>query len=712
MLLNVSTYISIRHNFLNNILDMKITKQTAYRHTVAQRTMRMEEIVAWVKDERTRDKLALFREKLRRAYPDKRYPFTRKLPQLLFAGTFRKGELKEYNGWILLEINRLKSIEEALSLKQKIVEYPQTLFAMIGSSGRSVKFVVAYTYPDGSLPRSRTDAEVFHAHAYRHALKTYEPRLSYPIELKRPVLEMGCRLSYDADVYYNPDALSIHLEQPVAMPDESAYQERFEKRVPVPVESAGQTLYDQYRYVAIQYEFALQRALEEHGSLSIKVDFKPLLVTLGRLCFAAGVEEEDCVKWTMLYLGNLISEVEIRETLRQSYRLASDSDFGSTSLYKPEQLQSLKMEEFMNRRYDFRYNLMSGGPEYREKNTFCFDYRPVTDRVLNSIALNAQKEGLQLWDRDVRRFVFSDRIPDYAPIEDYLTRLPVWDGKDRIRPLAARIPCDNVRWEQLFYTWLLSMVAHWQGRDKQHGNSLSPLLVGGQGCGKSTFCFNLLPPDLNKYYTDSIDFSKKRDAELYLTRFGLINIDEFDQVSARHQGFLKHLLQKPVVNVRKPHATQVESVKRYASFIATSNHTDLLGDPSGSRRFICIEVKGMIDNAQPIDYLQLYAQAVAALNNNERYWLTHEEEVSQMQANEAFQQRPLFEDLFFQYYRPASHKEEGLKISAGEIYLSLQKKSGVKLPMSNVSVFGRFLKKIGLKTQLASRGRLYLVVEK
>ena len=173
------------------------------------------------------------------------------------------------------------------------------------------------------------------------------------------------------------------------------------------------------------------------------MDFKPLLVTLGRLCFAAGVEEEDCVKWTMLYLGNLISEVEIRETLRQSYRLASDSDFGCTSLYKPEQLQSLKMEEFMNRRYDFWYNLMSGGPEYREKNTFCFDYRPVTDRVLNSIALNAQKEGLQLWDRDVRRFVFSDRIPDYAPIEtiDPLARVG-WQGSHpsagRTHPLRQR----------------------------------------------------------------------------------------------------------------------------------------------------------------------------------------------------------------------------------------------------------------------------------
>ena len=149
---------------------MKITKQTVYRDRVAQRAMGMEEIVAWIKDKQTREKLMLFRERLRRAYPDRRYSFTRKLPQLLFAGTFRKGELKEYNGWVLLEINRLKSMDEALGLKRKIVEYPQTLFAMIGSSGRSVKFVVAYTYPDGSLPRLRTDAEIFHAHAYRHAL--------------------------------------------------------------------------------------------------------------------------------------------------------------------------------------------------------------------------------------------------------------------------------------------------------------------------------------------------------------------------------------------------------------------------------------------------------------------------------------------------------------------------------------------------------------
>ena len=44
-----------------------------------------------------------------------------------------------------------------------------------------------------------------------------------------------------------------------------------------------------------------------------------------------------------------------------------------------------------------------------------------------------------------------------------------------------------------------------------------------------------MPPELRGYYTDSIDFGRKRDAEMYLNRFALINIDEFDQVSSTQQ---------------------------------------------------------------------------------------------------------------------------------------------------------------------------------
>ena len=63
---------------------------------------------------------------------------------------------------------------------------------------------------------------------------------------------------------------------------------------------------------------------------------------------------------------------------------------------------------------------MTGVVEHRERGTFCFQFRPVTDLVYNSIALNAQLEGLQLWDRDVRRYINSDRVKDFSPIDDFL----------------------------------------------------------------------------------------------------------------------------------------------------------------------------------------------------------------------------------------------------------------------------------------------------
>ena len=72
---------------------------------------------------------------------------------------------------------------------------------------------------------------------------------------------------------------------------------------------------------------------------------------------------------------------------------------------------------------------------------------------------------------------------------------------------------------------------------------------------------------------------------MYLGRFMLINIDEFDQISMNQQGFLKHLLQKPVANLRKPYGSSIQEMRRYASFIGTSNQKDLLTDPSGRPPF-------------------------------------------------------------------------------------------------------------------------------
>jgi len=236
-------------------------------------------------------------------------------------------------------------------------------------------------------------------------------------------------------------------------------------------------------------------------------------------------------------------------------------------------------------------------------------------------------------------------------------------------------------------------------------------LVGAQGTRKSTFCRDLIPPELRGYYTDSIDFGRKRDAEMYLNRFALINIDEFDQVTLTQQGFLKHILQKPVVNLRKPYGNSIQELRRYASFIGTSNQKDLLTDPSGSRRFICIEVTDTIDTTRPIDYGQLYAQAMYEIYHGERYWFDDEDEAVMTESNQEFEQTPPMVQLFYRYFRGAEDHEEGEYLYLMDILNYLQKKSTIPLSSNKVNYFGRLLQKAGIPSKHTNRGRLYKVVK-
>lgn len=466
--------------------------------------------------------------------------------------------------------------------------------------------------------------------------------------------------------------------------------------------------YENYEALSVLFSAAFNRALEELDGYREGDDLQPLLVCLAEHCFRAGIPEEDTVRWTKAHYRLPSDELLIRETVKSVYRSAKG--FGKKSSLTAEQLFAMQMDEFMKRRYEFRYNTLTTEVEYRERNSFNFYFRPVDKRVLASITMNAMYEGVKMWDRDVIRYLDSDHVPVYQPVEDFLYHLPHWDGKDRILELANRVPCDNPHWAPLFRRWFLNMVAHWRGMDKKHANSTSPLLIGPQAYRKSTFCRMLLPPALQAYYTDSIDFSRKRDAELYLNRFLLINMDEFDQISPTQQAFLKHILQKPVVNTRRPNASAVEELRRYASFIATSNHRDLLTDTSGSRRFIGIYMTGAIDVSRPIDYEQLYAQALELLYHNERYWFDSEEEAIMTENNREFEQSPAIEQLFMVYYRRAEEEEEGEWLLAIDILRRIQKASKMTFSARQASYFGRILQRLGVKYKRKTYGTYYHVV--
>ena len=182
------------------------------------------------------------------------------------------------------------------------------------------------------------------------------------------------------------------------------------------------------------------------------------------------------------------------------------------------------------------------------------------------------------------------------------------------------------------------MVAMWLGKGQLTGNALVPLLIGRQGCGKSSFCRILLPRDLLEYYNDRINFKNEQDLNLGLTSFGLINLDEFDRVTQRQQIVLKYLVSTADLKYRPPYGKAYTTNRRYASFIGTTNEQTPLVDPSGSRRFVCVSIDGDIDFQTPVNHDQLYAQLLDEINHGERYWLTKDEEHSLMEHNLQYQQ--------------------------------------------------------------------------
>ena len=673
-------------------------------------TCTMETFLEKVKKETKGKYISQLRERLPSLQGSEgRFIHLDKIPRIYPVAEFRRTKdrswkFKQYDGIVLVEVNNLSGQAEAEYVKSKAALLPQTLAALVGSSGRSVKIWVRFSLPDGSLPDTEEQASLFHAQAYRVAVQCYQPLIPFPITLKEPSLRQSIRMTVDEAPYHHPEAAAFCMEQPVALSDGTSFREqKLAEENPL---ARMEPSYDSYHTLTVMYQAALRRALDAVQDWKRGDDLVPLLAPLAEECFKSGIPEEEAVYRTLRHFHSYKDETGLRATFRNVY--AEMKGFGSRPAVTREQDTALRLEEFLKRRYEIRYNTMTDDLEFRERNSIRFSFTTLDKRTRNSIAIQALKEGIQAWDRDIDRFLHSDYVPQYNPVEEYLYDLGEWDGRDRIRELADRVSCRHPHWRDLFYRWFLSMVAHWMGRDKQHGNATTPLLIGPQGYRKSTFCRILLPPELRFGYTDSLDFSSKRDAERYLGRFFLVNLDEFDQISVHQQAFLKHLLQKPSASIRKAYTSSILEVRRYASFIATSNHKDLLSDLSGNRRFICVEVTAPIDTNVSVSYSQLYAQAFHAVMHGERYWLDDADEALLKESNEEFRQVSPLEHLLMSCFSIASPEaEDGEWLMAMDIFNHLQSKTKEKLALGKLNHLGRLLKKWNVANKRVGKGSLY-----
>ncbi|MCR5575326.1 MAG: DUF3874 domain-containing protein [Bacteroidaceae bacterium] len=382
-----------------------------------------------------------------------------------------------------------------------------------------------------------------------------------------------------------------------------------------------------------------------------------------------------------------------------------------TLMLNKVQQKAVIFQRYMKERYSLRLNMLTGKVEFDDRISTGLGFRTIDDRRLNTMVMDARLSGIDVNDRDMKRYVHSMDVPDFDPVDDYLQRVKgKWDGKDHVGELASRIHTNDPQWADRFRIWIRGMVAQWQNKSHLYGNSVAPIIIGKQGWHKSTFCRQLLPPELGFAYTDQLNFGSKHDIDLTIKHYLLVNVDEFDQLTKRTQnGYLKNLLQRTDSKARKLFTDDVNEARRYASFIGTTNVTNLLTDPTGSRRFLCVELTAPIDTVTSIDHEQLYAQVLQELEEGKPYWFSDEEVDAIIEANQPYMDTSLTEHIFREYFRQPQNDQEGEWLSATQIF-QLVKSQRDTLNMT-VTTFGKYLSSLNLfPCKHSNKGNLYKVV--
>ena len=398
------------------------------------------------------------------------------------------------------------------------------------------------------------------------------------------------------------------------------------------------------------------------------------------------------------------------------------------------------VEGFLDENYSFRRNLLSGKTEFailhadddiieEEKGDASVEcastdnasvaWQVLTKESVNSIVRRAKKLGIggnASPRQDIEEYVESDAIPDFDPVAQYLSQLPQWDGKNHVADLFSRIP--GITSEQLAWcaTWLRSAVAHWLQMDMLHGNEITPIFIGHQGCGKSTFANRLLPEELRQYFLDHINFGNKFDTEMALTHNLLVNIDEYANMGVSQQGKLKQILSKVKVNGRPIFGKSQADRLRYASFLATTNDEHPLCDVTGSRRFICIRIPEgkYIDNSSVIYYDQLYAQVMYELRDKKTpYWFNNDEVARIQECNFPFFKGDDLDDMINACFRLPEDGEKGEWFFIADIFKILHAQYPMLISNRSTKIkIGQSLKFLGCESKRTRKGRAYLLCQR
>lgn len=217
----------------------------------------------------------------------------------------------------------------------------------------------------------------------------------------------------------------------------------------------------------------------------------------------------------------------------------------------------------------------------------------------------------------------------YNPVQEFMEECyQNWDKKVRARTLfpeylGAKESDITERITKLFFVDAVSKVYHPYGKF-----DFVLDLVGGQGCGKTTF----LEKMGQGWYTDSMKNFDDKDELVKMLRALIVNDDEMAISNKMPFADLKKFITQIMLSFRAPYGTKVEKYAKNFVIARTTNHEEYQKDRTGARRFLPVHCSKELQKYHPVSDLddatvrQVWGEMVHYYKEGFNFKLSEEEE--------------------------------------------------------------------------------------
>lgn len=674
--------------------------------------MTEEEIVSAISNgtyrETVEDVRRIFAEQGEKAANEKKI----ELPEITFSANYRGGRsnatLVKYLGYIVVDIDHQtqEALARILALAKKCAH---TRIAFISPKGMGLKIVVRVCRTDGTLPETIQEIEDFHHAAYHKIASFYAQLCGVEVDTSGQDVSRTCLFSYDPDIYFNPDATAVIVEQP-PMFFKSQKKKRASGKKKKTTAPDNNPLTEQ---VALNYH-------SSHASLMVTLNYyhnkSEKYVTGNRNnylhCLACmynryGVPQEEAAAFIKSQFTDLPAD-EMDALIGSAY--GHNEEFDTRKL-NSTQKRMLQIEQHIKENYDTRYNEVLHIMEYRRRKTDTEQPEPfhILDEMMeNSIWMEMNELGYSCTVKTIQNLIYSDFSITYHPIREYLDSLPEWDGTDYIGILANSVHTSHQKfWVECLERYLVGMCAA-ATQDDVVNHTVLLLCSEIQNIGKTTFINNLLPPELRAYLSTGLINPSNKDDLAKIAQAMLINLDEFEGMSGRELNIFKDLVTRKVISIRLPYARRSQNFPHTASFAGTCNYQEVLHDTTGNRRFLCFHVNSM--EFIKINYAQLYAQIKYLLNKpGYQYWFTQSENSRIEENNEDFIFHSPEEELVLTHIRKPKRFEKVHYLTVTEIAELIRERTGYQYSHGAKVQLGKVMSKHDFEFHKGKNGRRYAV---